>query len=80
LIREKYLSLLTDLRMGSTVVSDLQRRREELLEELHRVYSGAPSTTFKAYRKAQKALKALEDMTFSESEIDAFLPKELKRG
>jgi len=80
LIREKYLSLLTDLRMGSTVVSDLQRRREELLEELHRVYSGAPSTTFKAYRKAQKALKALEDMTLSESEIDAFLPKELKRG
>jgi hypothetical protein len=66
--------------MGGTVISDLQRRREELLKELQGVYSGAPSTTFKAYKKAQMALKALEDMTFAESEIDAFLPKELKRG
>jgi hypothetical protein len=32
------------------------------------------------YKKAQEALQKLEDMTFSDSEIDAFLPKELKRG
>jgi hypothetical protein len=51
-----------------------------LLEELHAVYVGAPSTTFQAYRKAQDALKKYEDMTFSDEEIDAFLPKELKRG
>lgn len=80
LIREKYLSLLTDLHMGVTAIPDLQRKREDLLEELHGVYAGAPSTTIKAYRKAQRALKTLEDMTFSETEIDAFLPKELKRG
>jgi hypothetical protein len=80
LVREKYLSLLTDLRIGAAPLGDLQQRRDSLLEELHGTYSGAPSTSFKAYRKAQKALKTLEDMTFSESEIDAFLPKELKRG
>jgi len=51
-----------------------------LVGELHSVYSGAPSTTFQAYRKAQDALKKYEDMTFSDDEIDTFLPKELKRG
>lgn len=32
-----------------------------------------------AYRAAQKALQKLENMTLSDEEIDAFLPKELKR-
>ncbi|WP_415752724.1 hypothetical protein [Salmonella enterica] len=40
---------------------------------------GAPSTNYKAYSMAQKALKELEDMTFSDEEIDKFLPTELKR-
>lgn len=80
IIREKYLSLITDLRMEEKPIEKLQQERDDLLQELHTVYSGSPSTTYKAYRKAQKALKQLEDMTFSEAEIDAFLPKELKRG
>jgi hypothetical protein len=58
----------------------LQQHRDELVEALHKVYSGAPSTTFQAYKKAQEALQKLDDMTFTNAEIDAFLPKELKRG
>lgn len=80
IIREKYLSLITDLRMGEKPIESLQEERDALLEELHAVYSGAPSTTYEAYRKAQEALQKLEDMTFSDEEIDAFLPKELKKG
>ena len=80
LIREKYLSLLTDLAMGEKTIEQLQSERDALLESLHSVYTGSPSTTFDAYRKAQDALKAKEDMTFSDEEIDAFLPKELKRS
>lgn len=79
IIREKYLSLITDLRMGEKPLERLQQERDGLLQELHAVYTGAPSTTYQAYRKAQESLKKLEDMTFSETEIDAFLPKELKR-
>jgi hypothetical protein len=78
-IREKYLSLLTDLRMGGASLDDLRSLRDHLADDLHVVYSGAPSTNYKAYTQAQKALKELEDMTFSDDEIDAFLPKELKR-
>lgn len=80
LIREKYLSLITDLVIGEKPLGVLQRERDKLVEELHSVYSGASGTTFQAYRKAQDALKKHEDMTFSDDEIDAFLPKELKRG
>lgn len=79
-IREKYLSLITDLRMGEKPIETLQNERDELLKSLHSVYSGAPSTTYQAYRKAQHALQVLEDMTFSDKEIDTFLPRELKRG
>ena len=79
IIREKYLSLITDLKMGERPIESLQEERDALLEDLHTVYSGAPSTTYEAYRKAQEALQKLEDMTFSDAEIDAFLPKELKR-
>jgi hypothetical protein len=79
-IREKYLSLITDLRMGEKTIEKLQAERDDLLDELHSFYSGAPSTTYQAYKKAQEALKQLEDMTFSDDEIDAFLPKELKKA
>jgi hypothetical protein len=79
-IREKYLSLITDLRMGERPIESLQEGRDKLLEDLHTVYSGAPSTTYKAYKKAQQALKQLEDMTFADSEIDVFLPKVLRKG
>lgn len=53
--------------------------KEAKPDTLH-IPSGAPSTTFKAYRKAQEALQKSEEMTFSDGEIDAFLPKELKRN
>lgn len=80
LIREKYLSLLTDLAIGKKPLGVIQEMRDFLLENLHTVYAGSPSTTFEAYKKAQNALKTQEDMTFSDEEIDAFLPNELKRS
>lgn len=79
LIREQYLSLLADLAMREKPIEVLQTQRDELVRQLHTVYSGAPSTTFKAYRKAQDALKRSEELTFSDAEIDAFLPAELRR-
>ncbi len=79
MIREKYLSLITDLRMGAKPTNTLQKERDKLLKELHSIYSGAPSTTYQAYQEAQNALKNLEDMTFSDEEIDAFLPNKHKK-
>jgi hypothetical protein len=80
LIREKHLSLLTDLAMQNTDIAALQQRRDVLLDELRAVHFGAPGTTFQAHRRAQNAFQKLEDPTFSDEEIDAFLPKPFKRG
>jgi hypothetical protein len=80
LIREMYLSLITDLAMGEKSLGHLQMERDALLKQLHSVYAGAPGTTYQAYRKAQEALQKSEDMTFSDEEIDAFLPNALKRA
>lgn len=79
LIREKYLSLLVDVAMREKPLESLQDQRDKLAEELHETYSGAPSTNSPAYKQAQEALQKHEDMTFSDEEIDAFLPRELKR-
>ena len=80
LIREKYQSLITDLVMGGKPLEVIQHERDVLMEDLHVVYSNIPTTSPQAYGAAQKALKQNEDMTFSEKEIDAFLPTELKRN
>lgn len=80
LLRERYLSLLTDLAVEARPLDAFRAERDKLTEDLHTVYAGSPSTTYAAYRKAQEALQRRQDMTFSDAEIDAFLPSELKRG
>lgn len=80
LIREQYLSLLTDLSAGNKTTGEVQAERDRLVVALHGVYAGSPSTTYAAYRSAQESLKHNEEMTFSDDEIDAFLPKGLRRG
>lgn len=80
LIREQYLSALTDLASGAKSLQELIAERDRLVLALHSVYAGSPSTTYAAYRQAQTALKKNEEMTFSEEEIDALLPRQLRRG
>lgn len=78
LIREQYLSLLTDLATGCKGDIEVRIERDRLVVALHAVYAGSPSTTYVAYRRAQESLKYNEEMTFSDGEIDAFLPKQLR--
>lgn len=80
LIREQYLSLLTDTRLSRQSIEELLKRRDKLIERTHSLYVEAPSTTPKAYRKAQEALKEQEELTFSDEEIDAFLPCILRKS
>ena len=80
LIREKYLALLTDLRVEKEAIEKITNRRDLLLQDLHGVYLGAPSTTHQAYKKAQEALQHNEELTFSEAEIDALLPNALRKS
>lgn len=78
LIREQYLSLLTDIAEKIKNDQEVIAERDRLVVALHSVYQGSPSTTYAAYRRAQESLKYNEEMTFSDEEIDAFLPKQLR--
>jgi hypothetical protein len=79
-IRESYFSMLTDLRLDPNVdIGEIKKHRDELQNRLKEVYKCSPRTISKAYTKATKALKECEEMTFSDEEIDKFLPEKLHR-
>lgn len=78
-IRESYLSLLTDLRTGAISEEEARNRRDDLQSKVSQIYKGAPQTGDRAYRRAQDALQNREDLTFSDKEIDHFLPKALRK-
>ncbi len=79
-IREKLLSLLVDIKIGNKEIETLQHKRDELNEQLINTYRGAPKTINKAYQIASIALKENEEFTFSDEEIDKFLPDSLKKN
>lgn len=78
-VREKLLSLLVDIRIGNKDVSDYQFERNKLNEQLLNTYRGAPKTINKAYKIASEALQKNEEFTFSDEEIDKFLPESLRK-
>lgn len=78
-IRECFLSLLTDMKADLLSVNQIVTRRDELQNRLYNVYSGSPRTNSKAYKEASKSLQISEELTFSDKEIDLFLPSELRK-
>jgi hypothetical protein len=78
LIREKYQNFIADILTERFSSNQITERRDLLLEELNEILIGAPSTDDKAYKKARKALKFEEEMTFNNQEIDKFLPENLQ--
>lgn len=74
-IRESYLSLITDINSGAISDDDVRKKRDALQITLHKLYKGSPNTNVgEAYQMASKALKNNEELTFSDEEIDMFLP------
>lgn len=79
-IRESYLSILTDIASNQVSLAEIRERRDELQTQLQAIYQNAPRTLSKAYKQSQQALKVNEELTFSDEEIDVFLPSPLRRG
>lgn len=79
-VRESHVSLLTDMATHAILMEKAIERRDRLPKDLAAIYSKAPRKNAEAYKAAQKALKIIEDLTFSAEEIDGFLPSRLKRA
>lgn len=76
IIREQYISLLTDFEILSE--GEIVSKRNELQKLTYEVYNKSPKTDEKCYRDAQKALKNEEEQFFSPEEIDKMLPAHLR--
>lgn len=79
-VREQYLGLITDIQDPSIPLEDLRIRRDDLRARQHEIYRTAPHTDRKAYEMAQNRLKNKEDMTFSEKELNTFMPPQLRKA
>ncbi len=77
LIREQYLSLLTDFDTLSR--EEVTERRNTLQEKAAKIYEEAPLTDDKSYSLAQKALKNNESQFFSREELNLMLPENLRK-
>ena len=78
LIREDYISLLTDF--DQLQDSEITSKREELKHRVYELYKKCPKTDAKSYKQAQKALKKEEEQFFTAEEIDKILPQHLRHS
>lgn len=76
-IREKYVSLLTDLDYlpEETII----QKRDELTEAISKINKKYPGTNRWGYKKARKVLKKEEEQTFNAGEAEQFLPSSFRR-
>lgn len=77
LLREQYLSLLTDFSTLSR--AEIVGKRDDLQTRVAKVYNEAPLTDAKSYSLAQKALKENESQFFSRQELNQMLPESLRK-
>lgn len=78
-IRDKLEMILTEIKIRSKPPEIIWQDYKELLEELHKCYNEAPATTDKAVKLARKSLNIKKDNSFSDDEIDSFLPETLRK-
>ena len=77
LIREKYLSLLTDF--VSLEESKIVTLRDALQKETSKIYDEAPITSEKSYSVAKDLIKNQESQFFSREELNKMLPQHLRK-
>ncbi len=83
-LRDKYLLLITDIMSEKIAHHEIVLQRNVLQQEYQAICDLAPQTSSKEYSEAQKRLNGAvvegEEFTWSDAEIDRFLPSELKLG
>ncbi|WP_294002112.1 SLATT domain-containing protein [uncultured Megasphaera sp.] len=79
IIRNQLLHIITELHTEKDF--DLvEAEYQSIMSDLNKLYIKAPSTTNEAVEKASKALKCKNEYTYTDAEIDHFLPKNLQGG
>jgi hypothetical protein len=77
-VREKFLNLINNIISSVSTSTEASQTCTQLDEDLALIYLTALPTNSEDYEKARDALKNNEEMTFSNSEINFFLPESLR--
>ena len=80
IVRNEITCLLTSIKLKEKSVSELEEGYRKLMDKANEIYMAVPTTTDQAVDMAKDALQVTEDNTFSEEEIDSFLPPALQKG
>ena len=80
IVRDDLKLLLLQIRLQKDDPIDLYKKYESTVHQLDKIYADAPKTTNKAVEMAREALNVTKDNTFSDAEIDSFLPNGLRKG
>lgn len=82
-IRERYISLMADIFNSAISPEEIRSRRDLLINECKKIYENSPETNHAAFKEIQKRLNPKgavdgEEFTFTDDEIDRFLPEKLR--
>lgn len=77
LLREKFISLMTDMKYLE--YDEIKAKRDMYIENLNEIYKSQLMTSDKAYKLTQESLKNNEEQYFSDEELDVLLPKHLRK-
>jgi hypothetical protein len=78
-VREKYENLIADILNMRLTGNEICAVRDHLSDKLGTIYKFAPQTDAKSYAKARCALNIEDEMTFSDEEINRYLPESLRK-
>jgi len=79
-VRDDLKLLILQIKLQKCDPDALYDRYEEIVHQLDKVYADAPNTTDKAVALARTALNITKDNTFTDGEIDGFLPVGLRKA
>lgn len=78
IIRNELLHIICDLHMKNRNVDEINKEYISIMNELNKLYITAPSTAQEAVDRATDALKVNKEYTYTDEEIDNFLPPSLR--
>lgn len=79
-IKERLLILLVEIGVDEKDYGELMSIYREIEQDLKEIYDNSPTTLDKAVSLAKKALNVDKDNTYSDEEIDSFLPPICRKG
>jgi len=81
-LRDEYMSLIEEIMSNAYDETILRNKKEKLMKRYSKIGEFAPPTNYDDYKATQNSLglkgNSNEEFTWSNEEIDKFLPLELK--